>query len=690
MIQPAFEILNQRGTPMFFSDVLANRPTFGIIGRIFIATDSPYGLFRDTGTSWVQIAGSGGGGISGSGAAGQVTFWNGASSVSGSNNLWWDNATNKFLVGTNNTTGVGSAQITSSTGDSHLRVWGTDSPSIRIDNAVSAATQRFAMGLSTATNNFIQGSTAGDICITTASANPLLFGMWQTVNASQVGRITTANNWMIGSPTTDLGQRLQVYGDTYIRGTGATSATIALQVQNSAGTNNFRVANDGYTYTFTGSVIGSQNANIIQASDAINAQSASGLNLNILFGSFATAGYGLLVRGYNTSTRTATSGSSGTLSVEHGFAPTSGTGTFIMINASGTINQTGGANGITRGLYINPTITAAADWRSIEWSNNTGYGLLGLGTAPNTLFGSLSIGSTPVSGINLYIARNITGSVNSYGSYVTGTISTDVTNVAAYFQSYARTTAATFTLSSLYHFRAEQGSFGAGSVVNNQYGFFVHSTTTGATNNFAFYSDIASGTGRWNLYMNGTATNFLAGNLYIADSTIIAGNNYHFAKAITGATSLSAFINDGVVQSDVTTLMNNYNSTLRTAAASFNLSEYRHFIASQGTIGGGSSVTTQIGFYASSNMTGGTTNAGFVGDIGTAAGRYNLYMQGNAPNYLNGNLLLGSSTNPGQKLYVNGSIRIDGQTAATAGGSAGLHLIVNLDGTNYKIALLNV
>jgi len=33
-----------------------------------------------------------------------------------------------------------------------------------------------------------------------------------------------------------------------------------------------------------------------------------------------------------------------------------------------TINQTGGANGITRGLYVNPTLTAAADWRSIETS----------------------------------------------------------------------------------------------------------------------------------------------------------------------------------------------------------------------------------------------------------------------------------------------------------------------------------
>jgi len=49
-----------------------------------------------------------------------------------------------------------------------------------------------------------------------------------------------------------------------------------------------------------------------------------------------------------------------------GFAPTSGTATFSFATWNGTINQTGGANGITRGLYINPTLTSAADFRAIE------------------------------------------------------------------------------------------------------------------------------------------------------------------------------------------------------------------------------------------------------------------------------------------------------------------------------------
>jgi hypothetical protein len=49
-----------------------------------------------------------------------------------------------------------------------------------------------------------------------------------------------------------------------------------------------------------------------------------------------------------------------------------------------TINQTGGANGITRGLFIQPTLTAAADWRSIE--NTVGNNLFN-STSGNTYIG---------------------------------------------------------------------------------------------------------------------------------------------------------------------------------------------------------------------------------------------------------------------------------------------------------------
>lgn len=48
------------------------------------------------------------------------------------------------------------------------------------------------------------------------------------------------------------------------------------------------------------------------------------------------------------------------------FSPASGTGVYNFYRLSPTINQTGGANGITRGLYINPTLTAAAAWTPLD------------------------------------------------------------------------------------------------------------------------------------------------------------------------------------------------------------------------------------------------------------------------------------------------------------------------------------
>jgi len=52
--------------------------------------------------------------------------------------------------------------------------------------------------------------------------------------------------------------------------------------------------------------------------------------------------------------------------VSQTFAPTSGSAVFNGLQIANTINQTGGASGVTRSIFINPTLTAAADYRAIE------------------------------------------------------------------------------------------------------------------------------------------------------------------------------------------------------------------------------------------------------------------------------------------------------------------------------------
>jgi hypothetical protein len=133
--------------------------------------------------------------------------------------------------------------------------------------------------------------------------------------------------------------------------------------------------------------------------------------------------------------------------------------------------------------------------------------------------GRVGIGAIPAVDVSAVISRNITGAVNQYVVASNGTVQSDVTGQANYFFSNPKTQAAAFTLTNLRHFFSSQGSFGASSVVTNQFGFAADSNLTGATNNYGFFSNIASGTGRWNFYAAGTALNYFAGNVGIGTAT---------------------------------------------------------------------------------------------------------------------------------------------------------------------------
>ena len=51
-------VLNQKSSPAIYTDVFANRPTYGFAGRLFISTDTSQ-IFEDSGTAWILIANSG-------------------------------------------------------------------------------------------------------------------------------------------------------------------------------------------------------------------------------------------------------------------------------------------------------------------------------------------------------------------------------------------------------------------------------------------------------------------------------------------------------------------------------------------------------------------------------------------------------------------------------------------------------
>jgi len=323
------DILNQKGTPAFYSDIFTNRPAAGFAGRVFISTDTG-AIYEDTGSAWTLIADAGAGttgtlqqvtangnttnfgiivthgGIRSNDVtntsltAGSVTFAGTGGLMSQDNtNLFWDNTNKYFGIGptggptapldihngsvnvlmqlnatsTNNsniaflnggvgkwrvgnlynagansfqiydvlnsiarltilntgvvnintaTSGTGTLNVYSASSDNHINAIGATSPSIRIDNAVTSATQRIGLGLATATNNFIQGSASGNMCIFNQSTtpSPILFGVYNTGLAytPEAMRVSSLNNLLVGSSTDDTVNKLQVTGSSNFNG----------------------------------------------------------------------------------------------------------------------------------------------------------------------------------------------------------------------------------------------------------------------------------------------------------------------------------------------------------------------------------------------------------------------------------------------------------------------------------------
>jgi hypothetical protein len=219
MIVLDLSILNQKGTPMFNSDTFANRPAFGIVGRIFISTDTKE-FYRDTGTSWELIGGPGSGTITGSGAATQVAFWNGASSISGSNNLWWDSTNNYLGISTNTPTTALDVHHSTTSGAIFNQTTATNNNTINFQTSGSG---RWRIG------NFY-----------TAGADD--FGIFDVVGTLQQFTIVkTSGQTFIGAKTTASGRLVvnSATADNHLQIVGANSPSIRIDNAGSGGTQRF-------------------------------------------------------------------------------------------------------------------------------------------------------------------------------------------------------------------------------------------------------------------------------------------------------------------------------------------------------------------------------------------------------------------------------------------------------------------
>ena len=172
-------------------------------------------------------------------------------------------------------------------------------------------------------------------------------------------------------------------------------------------------------------------------------------------------------------------------------------------------------SGATAGDLVRITQTGAGNAFVVEDSTNPDSSPFVIDSA-----GKVGIGGTPPD----YAKINVGGTLPSSSAFTqvfrsSGTIPSTTTSAAWGYLSDLSTQAATFTLGTLLHFDVDPGAFGLNSTVTTQTGFNVSSSLTGATTNYGFRGQIASSANRYNLYMDGTAQNYLAGNLGIGTTS---------------------------------------------------------------------------------------------------------------------------------------------------------------------------
>jgi hypothetical protein len=333
------------------------------------------------------------------------------------------------------------------------------------------------------------------------------------------------------------------------------------------------------------------------------------------------------------------------------------------------IGGTGTASNI---VYKTTTgVGGASSYHSFVVGNNGALEALRI-----NYLGNIGIGTTGTTDTTLKISRNMDAGSASYGLLNEGQIQSGSTALAIY-NRVTSNVASSGVVTSLALYGAYQGT--NSGTITNQYGFYVDSTLIGANNNYGFFGNIGAAANRWNIYMAGNANNYLSGNLTIG-SLATDGYSLRVSKNITAVPTQTAgygILNNGQFQTDISSI-GYYYATFSNTVTGSTLSQIQHYSAAQGTLSG--AVTSQYGFYVNSNLTGATNNYGIFSNIGAAANRWNIYVNGTANNYFAGNVWIGLLSSS-YKFDVSGTghfsgeVTFDSNLISSSAPSIGSHLV---------------
>jgi hypothetical protein len=160
------------------------------------------GVTFDLSTSRTFTVGS----VTGSGASGQVAYWNGTSAQTGSNDLFWDSANGRLGIGTN--TPAYRFDITSP----NVRIANFNGTNVSTRLSINNTTTTPNVGIGLYANNTIKWSIASY----GATSDFTFYN--DTLGSDALFIKGNTNNVILGGSTTDSGQKFQVQGTTLLNG----------------------------------------------------------------------------------------------------------------------------------------------------------------------------------------------------------------------------------------------------------------------------------------------------------------------------------------------------------------------------------------------------------------------------------------------------------------------------------------
>ena len=371
------QVTNLRNTPGMLADIFANQPAAGFAGQLFVRTDSPYGIYRDTGSAWVLVASGSGGStptLQNVTTAGSVT-------------------TTTITAASFITTGGTSAQFTKGDGSLDSTVY------------LPKANPAYTGSLTTGTQTFTPSNALISIQSSVNSYN-------QVVLTNTSSGASASSDFIVGNNnSTDT----TYYGDFGINSSGY------------VGTGNFNIANGIYLYSYSADLaIGTFTNNAIHfivnngAADALTINTAGQLSTPnqitalkyIVSGAASTQflkGDGSLDGStYLTAGSAVSTFSAGTT----GFTPSTATSGAVVL--SGTLNVANGGTGTTSLA----TLAANSAFSSLYQGLNTNLTSLSGLTYASLSFVKMSAAGTFSLDTNTYITAS--GAVTTFSGGTTG------------------------------------------------------------------------------------------------------------------------------------------------------------------------------------------------------------------------------------------------------------------------------